>query len=136
MSDGLVDRLRVAIIARPLLIIGATNAVTAIGALYLHAGSLSALKKLVLRFGFRLVVGSARFITPGTVAKEEGKFADKITQEVVGEIKGERFRVLPQVMSFNVSHLLQTHRGIPAYRVYFHVSCCLEYTCTRESDVF
>jgi hypothetical protein len=102
MSDGLVDRLRVAIVARPLLLIGATNAVTAFGALYLHAGSLSALRKLVLSFGFKLVVGSARFLSPGVVSKEEGKFKDKITQEVVGEIHGERFRVLPQV-SFNIA---------------------------------
>ena len=100
MSDGLLSRLRIAIVARPLLVLGATNALTAFGALYMHAGSLTGIRRMIFRIAFKLVVGSARFLSPGTVSKEEAKIQEKITQEVVGEIKGHRYRSLPEVRSW------------------------------------
>lgn len=82
---------------RPLTVILGTNVLTAFGALYLHAGGVKELKKLIVRVLFKTVVGSARLVASGAVNAEEAKFRDMTIKGVVGDIKGERYKALPQV---------------------------------------
>lgn len=89
---GLVEAAR----ARPLLAIGITNGVTACVALYIHAGGFSGIKKTASSIIFKAVVGSARLVAGGAVAKEEAKVAESIRSGVIGKIHGERYRELPK----------------------------------------
>uniref|UniRef100_A0A6T8I5R7 sphinganine-1-phosphate aldolase n=1 Tax=Hemiselmis andersenii TaxID=464988 RepID=A0A6T8I5R7_HEMAN len=97
MGQGSLEgQIVAAIRARPLLFIGATNALTALTALYLNAGGWRNVRKMLEKAAFRLVVGSARLVAGELVKKEEAKILEGVRDSVVGKIHGERYRSLPK----------------------------------------
>mmetsp|Transcript_17986 Transcript_17986/g.45383 ORF Transcript_17986/g.45383 Transcript_17986/m.45383 type:complete len:538 (+) Transcript_17986:118-1731(+) len=97
MGQGSLEgQIVAAIRARPLLYIGATNALTALTAMYLHAGGWRNVRKMLERAAFKLVVGSARLVAGELVKKEEAKILEGVRDSVVGKIHGERYQSLPK----------------------------------------
>ena len=86
-----------AIKERPLLAVGISNGVTAMIALYIHAGGIRGIKKFISTLAFQVVVGSARLVAANKVAAEEEKIMESVRSGVVGKIEGARYRVLPKV---------------------------------------
>jgi len=94
--QSLDAQLAAAIRARPLLLLAATNGLTAFAALYLHAGGFRGIGRMVVTAAFKAVVGSAKLVAGEMVKKEEEKLLESVRDSVVGKIHGERYKSLPK----------------------------------------
>ena len=91
-----MERLAEAVRSRPLMALGATNAATALVALWLHTRGQGGVRRWLAKTVFRAVVGVFRVVASELVTKEEKKIKDKTMEKVLSHVDGPRIKSIPQ----------------------------------------
>jgi len=95
-GSQVISRVRQTVAAQPLLALGLSNLATAFLFFYLKARESGGLKKVLVRWVFKLFMRTAKLVAKGTVDNETEKLAKKTKEMILEKVTGVRYQELPE----------------------------------------
>jgi len=96
MLKDVIEGLRELTSRRPLTILLGSHAASASLFFYLYAKSQGGVVKVLKRTAFKFVVSTATLVASDTVNAEKAKLREKTQHMILRDVKGERYRELPE----------------------------------------